>query len=178
MNELAEWIEDTWERMRRRPRAHRMLRGAMLAFGVLAQVWITLAGSGGLLVVGIVAVVLAVIVVQSVMPLLTAGLFVAQAAALDLSVPAMVPLAAALIGWHVCATILSLGRPWSRLGGAVIRGFRVPIAVGLIAIGVGAVAAGAVAGIAPADAPIVTLVAVLAVLLGGTVALWPTPRKR
>lgn len=175
---IAETLEDLWERMRRRPARRWILLGMMALTGVAAQIWIVVAGAGGVPVVGIVAVLLGVALVRTIVPLLVAGLFVVEATALDLSVAAMVPLAVALLGWHACAAALSIGQPWTRLSRAVIGGFRAPVAAAMVSIGLGAGAALAVSGLTLDDAPVVTVLAVLLVLAGGTVVLWPSSQPR
>ena len=179
MRDLTELLVDIAERIRRRPGSYWLLRATLLGFGVLAQAWIGLlwqTPSGGpnlWTLLGWAAVAFGAVFARSIVPLLTAALFVFQAGAAQLAPLAMVPLAVCLLGWHLCAALLSMSLPWTRRSRRIVRAFALPTAASLGAIVLAAAAASAVGGLSLPEAGVVTLMLVLVVLLGGIVVLWP-----
>lgn len=179
MREFSEVLVDLAERMRRRPRAYWTVRAIMLVCGLAAQGWIAaVGGAGGWNVAGFLAVTLGVVFPRTVVPLLTAAMLVLEAAVLNLNVFALVPVAVALLGWHVSATVLSIGRPWTRRAPSVIAGLRMPVVAALSAIAAAALAAWIAAGVPAPDAGVGTLLIALVVVLGALIVLWPATDAR
>jgi len=179
MSDIADWLADAYEWLRRRPWPHWVLRAVMLACGLAAQGWIALtAGASFWALLGCAAVVAGAVLPRTLVPLLTAGLLLVEAAAVQLSALALVPLTVALLGWHVCATLLSMGMPWARVGRQVARGFALPVAAALGATAVTVAVALIGSGAELPEAGPLTLIGVLVVLLGGIVVLWPGGQAR
>lgn len=179
MNDLSEMIVLLFERLRRRPVMRWFLRLALVLSGVFAQVWMSLlAGPGAWTVAGLLAVALGAGFARTVVPLLAAALLVIEAAVIDLPASAMVPVAVALLVWHVCASLLSSGRPWATLGVGVISAYRTPALAALGAIALVAVVAAVTSGFAWGEVPVVSALALLVVVLGAMVALWPSASRR
>lgn len=179
MNTLSETIVELLDRMRRRPPSRWVLRGLLVLCGVVAQVWVTLvAGASPWAAVSAVAIVGAAVFARGVVPLLAAATIVVQAALAALPVLELVPIALALLGWHVCASLLATGRPWATVDGAVVRAMRMPVLGAVAAILVVAAAAAVAAGLAWGEAGVVTLLIALVLVLGAVVVLWPATDPR
>lgn len=174
MTSLAEVLAELIERMQRRAPWSWITRAVMLACGLVTQIWVSLQGAFGFWTgLGVAAVLLAVIAPRGALPLVGAGFLMLQAAVSDLSPVTMIPVALGLGAWHVSATRLSMGRAWSRQSPAVLRGLRLPSAIGIGAIVLTALAASVVAGASLPDAGVASIALALAVVLGGIVVLWP-----
>lgn len=174
MSAVTELLIALIERVRRRPAAHWMLRLALAACGLAAQGGITLhAGASLWTSMGVVAVAAGVALPRTVVPLLAAALLILQAAAAALPTLALVPVAVALLGWHTCATLLSMGRPWARVDRSVRVGIRMPVLASLGTIAVTAAAAAVAQGLDAGEAGILTVTAAFAVVFGAIVVLWP-----
>lgn len=179
MREFSEVLVDGVERLRRRPREYWAVRLIMLVCGVAAQGWMAVVGGAGVWnIAAYLAVALGVIFPRTVVPLLTAALLVIEAAALELSVFALVPLAVALVGWHLSATVLSMGRPWARRDRSVVAAFRMPTLAVLGAIAAATAAAWIAGGIQAPEAGVGSLLVALMVVLSALIVLWPASEKR
>lgn len=179
MNALSESIVELLDRMRRRPPSRWALRGLLVLCGAAAEIWLLLvAGASPWTVVASIAIVAGAVFARGVVPLLTAAVIVVQAALAALPVLELVPLALALLGWHLCASLLATGRPWAAVDGAVVRALRMPVLGAVAATLVVAAAAVIAGGLAWGEAGVVTLLVALALVLGAIVVLWPGTGSR
>lgn len=122
MNELSEALGTLTERLARRPRSRWLLRAALAGAGLSVQLWMTLlAGPAAWTMAGVIAVLLGVVLARSALPLVVALLLGLEALVLGLSPLSMVPVAAGLFVWHVCATLCDTGRPWAVVDSRLVR---------------------------------------------------------
>lgn len=174
MNAVVEVVAGLIGRARRRPRGRWLLILVLAAAGFGAQAWVSLQGELGFWASGgYIAVAAGVAFARSHVPLLTAIVLVLEALAVDISVAAAVPLALALLAWHVCASLLSTGRPWARLGRTVVAAYRMPLIIAVTVVALTAVAAAVSGGWTLPAAPTVSMTALLAIVVAGIIALWP-----
>ncbi len=174
MNGFAETIADLVQRLARRPRAVWVWRAVMLACGLGAQLWImALRPLVVLAFVALCAVVLAVIVPRTVVPLLAAALIVLEAAMVRVTVVEAVPLAVALLGWHVAASALSAARPWARVESSVWRALLLPTLASLGGIAVTIPFALTAGALTLPPLALVSIALVLLAALGLLLVLWP-----
>lgn len=73
----------------------------------------------------------------------------------------------------MCASLLSTGRPWARLGRTVVAAYRMPLIIAVTVVALTAVAAAVSGGWTLPAAPTVSMTALLAIVVAGIIALWP-----
>lgn len=175
MNTLSDLLVGLLERAGRRPASRWALRAVLAVCGLACQAWITLhAGATAWTPIGVAAVIGGVLLPRSVVPLLTAAVLIVQAVLAGLPALALVPVAVTLLGWHTCATLLCVGRPWARMSRRTLAGARMPVLASLAAIVLATAAALIAGGADLGEAGPVTFAAGFAVVLGVIVVLWPS----
>lgn len=177
MNWLDELVADVAARLRRRPPQRWLLRSVMLICGAAAQVWLNALGAGSVLqALGWAVLLLGFVLPRTVVPLVAGVFIVFEAAVVRVDAVTAVPIALGLAGWHVCAAALTTGRPWARLSRRVLRGtVWWPALLGLGGVAVAVPMALVADGLVLPEIAAVTLLLVVAVVLGAVVVLWPEP---
>ncbi len=176
MNEIVNALVDAARWIGRRSRSQWALRVAMLVCGVAAQMLLVpLQGVLVLEVIGWVAIVAAVLLPRTILPLISMLLQILLAATASASVWQLLPVGFALVGWHVCAAALALGRPWARFDRAVWRQMGAPAMVGAAAVGIAVPVALITSAVTLPGSLAVAVLIVLVIGLGVAVVLWPTP---
>ncbi|WP_434811318.1 hypothetical protein [Microbacterium sp. bgisy189] len=174
MSDLSQMIVDVVDAARRRPASHWAARAAMACSGAAAQLWLVVATGDALWSVAAgLAIALGVCFPRSILPLLAAGVIIAEAAVTGLGALWLAPVAVLLSLWHACATVLSMGRPWARVGVRVRRAFLIPTAMTAAAVLLIAAIAALTAGVALPEAAPISLLTVLLLLVGAALILWP-----
>lgn len=174
MNWLDDLVVDAVARLRRRPPQRWLVRAVMLLCGAAAQVWLTVLGAASpLQAIGWALLLLGFVTARSAAPL-AAGLFIVfEAAVVRVDVIAAVPVALGLAGWHLGAVALATGRPWARLSPRAARALAWPGLIGLGGIAAAVPVAAVADGVVLPEIAAVTLLLVVAVVLGAVIALWP-----
>ncbi|GAA5032062.1 hypothetical protein ACFQRL_04880 [Microbacterium fluvii] len=174
MSALAEAAAGALTAARRLPPSAWWWRLAMLACGGGAQLFLVLLDPTLVLaVVGIVVVGVAVAVPRTAMPLVAGIVLVIQAAAIGIGLWPAVLLAVLLLGWHLCATALSFGRPWARVSRSVWRALGAPTAFALAGLAVSALAAWGAGMLEFGSVALLTIAMAVLAAAGLVVVLWP-----
>ncbi|GAA3903469.1 hypothetical protein [Microbacterium invictum] len=176
MNALEDFLTRAVARALRRPLQRWLVRGAMLVLGAAVQLWLTWLGAGPLMqVLAWTALAFGVLLPRTSAPLI-AGLTVVMEAAVVTPQPVeAVPVALGLAGWHLCAVMLTTGRPWARLGAGARRAMGMPALIGLAGVIVAMPPALLAGGLVLPEVAAISMLLVLGVVLGAAVALWPAP---
>jgi len=179
MSALDDSVTELIERMLRRPPQRWLARAAMLAFGVAIQLWLggfTVVGIGAVLAWAVVAA--AVVLPRTSLPLIAGVFFLIEAVVTGVTPLGAVPVALGMIGWHLCAVVLTTGRPWARVGSGARRAlFWRPALIGVAGIAPAVPSALLASGLVLPELAAVSMLLVLGVVLGAATVLWPVDER-